>query len=46
MEKELAGVLGITWEEYKALVEYGEWLNEAKPLQHSAEELEETEEEE
>lgn len=46
MGKELAGVLGIAWEEYKAIVEYGGWLNEAKPLQHGAEELGETEEEE
>jgi SAM-dependent methyltransferase len=46
MEKELAEVLGITWEEYKAIVEYGKWLNEAVPLQYSVEELRETEEEE
>jgi hypothetical protein len=46
MEKELAGVLGITWEEYKAIIEYGKWLNEAVPLQYSVEELRETEEEE
>jgi cytochrome c len=39
-----AGVLGIMWEEYKAIVEYGKWLNEAKPLQYSVEEPRETEE--
>ena len=46
MEKELAEALGITWEEYKAIVEYGKWLNEAMPLQYSVEELKEIEEEE
>ncbi|MFP3172569.1 MAG: N-6 DNA methylase [Acidilobus sp.] len=46
MEKELAEALGITWEEYKAIVEYGKWLNEAIPLQYSVEELKEIEEEE
>jgi len=46
MEKELAEAIGITWEEYKAIVEYGKWLNEAIPLQYSVEELKETEEEE
>jgi SAM-dependent methyltransferase len=45
MERELAQALGITWEEYKAIVEYGKWLNEAIPLQYSVEELRETEEE-
>jgi len=38
MEKELAEVLGIMWEEYKAIVEFGKWLNEAIPLQYSGEE--------
>ena len=46
MEKELAEAIGITWEEYKAIVEYGKWLNEAIPLQYGVEELKETEEEE
>jgi len=44
MEKELAGALGITWKKYKAIVEYGKWLNEAKTLQYSGEEPRETEE--
>jgi SAM-dependent methyltransferase len=46
MEKEIAEALGITWEEYKAIIEYGKWLNETAPLQYSVEELGETEEEE
>jgi len=46
MEKELVATLGITWEGYKAIVEYGKWLNEAIPLQYSVEELGEIEEEE
>ena len=46
MERELAQAFGITWEEYKAIVEYGKWLNEATPLQYSVEELREPEEEE
>jgi hypothetical protein len=44
IEMELAEVLGITWEEYKAIVEYGKWLNEAIPLQYSVKEPKETEE--
>jgi len=39
-----AGVLGMTWEKYKSIVEYGKGLNEAIPLQYSVEESREIEE--
>ncbi|MEM3740532.1 MAG: N-6 DNA methylase [Candidatus Korarchaeum sp.] len=36
LESELRDALGITDEEYKAIVEYGEWLNEGKVEAHGA----------
>jgi len=44
MGKGLAEVLGVMWEEYKAIVEYGKWLNEATPRRYSVEELKKKEE--
>ncbi len=46
LEKELLVALGISEEEYRRLVEYGEWLNETTPEEKVSEVFEVAEEEE